>query len=59
MWRGIGFVIEHRKGIGHVTDFTPFIKSIEWIEERTGLNFFPSLSTPDKTRIEHTSSPLF
>lgn len=51
-WRSVGFVVEHRTGIGAIHDFKAFVKSIDWIEERTGLNFFPMLSTPEALRLE-------
>jgi endonuclease G len=45
-WEAIGFVLEN-KAYPRVSkgkyDFAPFIRSIDWIEDRTGINFMPIL----------------
>jgi endonuclease G, mitochondrial len=58
-WRGVAFVIEHRAGIGTVRDFTTYVKPIDWIEERTGLDFFPQLSGPEQVRLEKSPGALW
>ena len=40
-------------------DFAKDIVAIEWLEERTGLNFMPALSVPEKDRLEHQPSPMW
>lgn len=58
-WRAIAFVIEHRDGIGRVADYKPFVQSIDWVEERTGLDFLPDLSAGEENRLEKTRGSLF
>jgi endonuclease G, mitochondrial len=40
-------------------DFAKDIVAIEWLEERTGLNFMPLLTGPEKDRLEHAPSPMW
>lgn len=53
--RAIGFVAENRSYTNQ-QDFASLIKPIDWIEEKTGINFMPGLE--DET-IEATASPLW
>ncbi len=65
-WRAVGFVlanVKHDKVGGDKYDFSGYIRSIEWIEERTGLNFMPQLEddeNPDlKDRLELDPAELW
>ena len=57
-WRAIGFVIENRS-FPAPFDFTKFIQPIDWIEERTGLDFMPELPPDEEKRLERLASPLW
>jgi len=54
----IAFVMDNR-GQKTPFDFEKDIVAIEWLEERTGLNFMPSLTGPEKDRLEHSPSPMW
>lgn len=56
--RAIAFVAENRR-YTRPFDFAALIKSIDWIEERTGLNFMPDLSTTEEAELESTASPMW
>lgn len=56
--KAIAFVMDN-KAQPTPFDFTKDIVAIEWLEERTGLNFMPSLTGPDKDRLEHQPSPMW
>lgn len=54
----IAFVLENRaypKKRDDDYDFTPHIKPIRWIEERTGFNFMPSLDDEDARAAEESA----
>jgi DNA/RNA endonuclease G (NUC1) len=57
-WQSIAFVLENRK-YSRPYDFVPFIKPIEWVEQRTGINFMPELDALEKKRLEHSASDLW
>jgi endonuclease G len=57
-WQSIAFVMENRK-YQKPYDFTSFIKPVEWIEQRTGINFMPELDALEQKRLEHSSSPMW
>jgi len=57
-WQAIGFVMENRK-YQKPYRFADYIQAIEWIEQRTGLNFMPELDTLEQRRLEHTPSVLW
>jgi endonuclease G, mitochondrial len=42
-WRAVGFVVENRPYDMKTTSFEDTIKSIDWIEARTGITFMPDL----------------
>jgi DNA/RNA endonuclease G (NUC1) len=42
-WRAVGFVAENRPYDMKRTSFEDTIKSIDWIEARTGITFMPDL----------------
>lgn len=56
--RAIAFVAENRR-YRQPFDFPALIKSIDWIEERTGLNFMPDLTAEKETELESTPSPMW
>lgn len=51
--RCIAFVLENKK---HPTqkkyDFSPFVKTVDWIEERTGIDFMPDLDPLTERQLE-------
>jgi endonuclease G len=53
--RCVAFVLENKK-YPHTAhyDFRPYVKSVSWIEARTGLNFMPNLPANLEKRLEHT-----
>jgi DNA/RNA endonuclease G (NUC1) len=57
-WQAIGFVIENKR-FHRPFDFASFIKPVDWIEERTGLDFFPELGPQDEERLERAASPMW
>lgn len=49
-WRAIAFVLDNKrypKEPDPECDFEPYIRSIDWVEEHTGLNFMPDLDVED------------
>lgn len=56
--RAIAFVFEHRE-YEKPYRFDQQIQSIDWIEERTGLNFMPNLNPADELALEAAPSPLW
>jgi len=56
--RAIAFVIENRKHT-RPFQFEQFIRSIDWIEERTGLDFMPEMDLQEQRRLERDPSPLW
>lgn len=42
-WKTVGFVLENERHSQRAGPFDPFIRSVDWIEERTGLDFLPDL----------------
>jgi endonuclease G len=57
-WQSIAFVMENRK-YTKPFDFSKYIEPIEWIQERTGINFMPELDTVEQKRLERNASPLW
>jgi endonuclease G len=63
-WESIAFVFENRRydreREGNY-DFRPFVRSIDWIEARTGIDFLPHLSANEtlETKLEAKSSKLW
>lgn len=64
-WEAIGFVLENRaypRVPGARYDFEPFLKAIDWIEDRSGINFMPLLDedNPDlEERLERNPADLW
>jgi endonuclease G len=54
----IAFVLENRN-YRQPYDFGSFIKSIAWIEERTGINFMPDLDSAESNRLESHAPALW
>ncbi|MCC6491129.1 MAG: DNA/RNA non-specific endonuclease [Candidatus Hydrogenedentes bacterium] len=49
-WRAIAFVLDNKrypKKADRACNFEPYIRSIDWVEEHTGLNFMPDLDVED------------
>lgn len=49
-WRAIAFVLDNKRHPNQPDpecDFEPYIRSIDWVEEHTGLNFMPDLDIDD------------
>jgi endonuclease G len=57
-WRAIGFVMENRSHPAPYR-FTTFVRSIDWIEERTGLDFMPDLDLAEEERLERQPTPMW
>jgi endonuclease G len=62
-WQAIGFVLENRKyptpkGGDHY-HWEEFIKSIDWIQKRTGVDFMPEADRDEAKRLENTASALW
>ena len=55
--RAIGFVAENRQ-YPRPFDFGALIKPIDWIEERTGLNFMPALDPAEEAALEQQASTI-
>jgi endonuclease G len=49
-WRSIAFVMKNEKYPKNV-DYTQFIQSIRWIEDRTGINFMPELDKAENAAL--------
>lgn len=64
-WQAIGFVLEnwaYPRAPGANYDFAPFVQAIDWIEERTGINFMPLLEEDDQDleeRLERNPGQLW
>ncbi|HSB13988.1 MAG TPA: DNA/RNA non-specific endonuclease [Bryobacteraceae bacterium] len=57
-WEAIAFVMEN-KAYPRPFHFEQFIQSIDWIEERTGLDFMPDLDPVEERRLERKPSPMW
>ncbi len=57
-WEAIGFVLENSK---HQSphNFSADIRSIDWIEERTGLDFLPDMDAGDEFAVESAQPSLW
>jgi len=49
-WRSIAFVMENQK-YPKTVDYKDFIRSIRWIEDRSGINFMPELDPPENAAL--------
>lgn len=54
-YKGIGFWIEHKAADGYVT--AAEAKTIDWIEQKTGIDFFSRLDAATQTSVEQTINP--
>lgn len=52
-WAAIAFVLENR-AYNAPHHFEDHVKPISWIEERTGINFFPELKGDERKKVETT-----
>jgi endonuclease G len=57
-WRAIAFVMENRPYAAPYR-FREYIQAIDWIEERSGLDFMPDLNPADEERLERAPSPMW
>jgi endonuclease G len=57
-WRAVGFVVENRP-YDKNAKFEDTIKSIEWIEERTGITFMPELDDALQARLKRKPGRLW
>lgn len=55
-WEALALVMENRR-YDSDEPFQPHLKSIDWIEERTGFDFFPDLDDPDEDDLEKDPAP--
>ncbi|HEU5171624.1 MAG TPA: DNA/RNA non-specific endonuclease [Gemmatimonadales bacterium] len=55
---GIGFVLEHRP-YPRPFDFAPLIRTIDWIEQQTGIDFMPDLGAVNEGPMESTVPELW
>lgn len=55
----IAFVMQNKNGYGKPYRLEPYIVTIDWIEERTGINFFPKLTEQEEEELETKRSPLW
>ena len=59
-WQGVGFVVKNQKdAFPKPYDFNKYVRSIQWIEERTGLDFEPELAGPDAVRLEQSAGHMW
>jgi endonuclease G len=57
-WETIAFVMENRP-YKRPYHFEDFIKSVDWVEQRTGIDFMPMLSAQEEKRLEREPSPIW
>lgn len=57
-WEAIAFLLENR-GYPKPWDFSTYIESVDWIEERTGLNFMPDLDPVEEQRLERQRASMW
>jgi endonuclease G len=57
-WQAIALVLENRD-YKRPYEFKQYIKSIDWIEQRTGLDFMPDLDPVEERRLEREPSPMW
>lgn len=59
-WQGTGLVMRNQKSrFPKPYRLNDYVRSIQWIEARTGLNFNPDLPSPDIGRIERNLNPIW
>lgn len=59
-WQAIAFVLENRAySKAEAEGLSKFIESIDWVEERTGIDFMPDLPAPEEERLERVASPMW
>lgn len=55
-WQAYGFVIPNETGQS-ASNWASHMRSVDWIEMRTGMNFFPALAGADENQIESVVLP--
>lgn len=61
-WESIAFVAENRaysKPKRQPYDFRPLLTSIDWIEDKTGIDFMPALNKSEERRLESRVATLW
>ncbi|MGB2986304.1 MAG: DNA/RNA non-specific endonuclease [Phycisphaerae bacterium] len=56
-WHAIAFVLENRE-YDRPYEFEDYVRSIDWVEERTGLDFMPELDPHSEKRLERNPATL-
>jgi endonuclease G, mitochondrial len=57
-WQTIGFVMEN-KAYKRPFQFADSIKPVDWIEQRTGIDFMPNLSAQEEKRLERLPAHIW
>lgn len=57
--QSIAFVMANKTGYGTPYRLEPYIVTIDWIEERSGINFLPKLTEAEEQLLETTRSSLW
>lgn len=57
-WEAISFVLENRK-YPKPYDFSDYIRSIDWIEEHSGIDFLPDLAVEQEAALEAQPADLW
>ena len=59
-WQGTAVVMRNQKtAFPKPYHYNDYVRSIEWIEERTGLNFNPELPGQEVGRVERAANPVW
>jgi len=59
-WQGTALVMKNQKNaFSQPYKFNDYVRSIEWVEQRTGLNFNPELPGQDVGRVERIANPVW
>lgn len=60
VFRAVAFVMENRKhSSAEEGDLAQFIRPIDWVEQRTGLNFMPELDPLQEQQLEGTAGTMW
>lgn len=58
-FEAIGFVMKNASGYREPYDFAGAIRSVDWIEKRTGINFMPEIDAAERQRLELQAPALW
>nr|MCR4995091.1 DNA/RNA non-specific endonuclease [Bacteroidales bacterium] len=56
-YKAIAFFLEHRDDYTETETFKPYIVSVDWLEDRTGIDFFCNLPDEIENQVEKTVTP--